>query len=76
MSTEKVGLSKGEQFKKDFGMSRTMHRNMKKSGVASIEEYRTLRKERRKKAKIADNAKRDKIKATKKVKASTSIKKK
>ncbi len=45
--------SKGAEFKKTFGHSKTMKRNMRKAGIVTIglpgcvKEYRALRKERR-----------------------------
>lgn len=40
--------SKGQIFKEKHGYSKTMKRNMKKAGVTSIEDYRKIRKERKK----------------------------
>lgn len=41
-------LTKGTKFKQQFGFSKTMKRNMKKRGVATVEEYRRLRAQDRK----------------------------
>lgn len=76
MSTETVVLSKGDKFFKEHGYSRTMQKNINKSGVFGVDEYRKLRKDRKKKAKLAASAKKDRIKAAKKVKTSNQIKKK
>jgi len=71
MSTENTVVSKptkGQTFKKNFGYSKTMLRNMRKNGLATVEEYRALRKERRKIKMKAIRAHQDKIRAGKKEK--------
>ena len=76
MNTEEtVVLTKGELFKKKHGYSRTMAKNMKKHDTFGVDEYRKLRKEKRKQHKKVLAAKKDKVLAGKKVKASTLKKK-
>jgi len=77
MNTETVVLkTKGEIFKEKHGYSRTMAKNMAKHETFGVEAYRSLRKRKRKEAKLAAVAKRDKIRAAKKAKVSNTIKKK
>lgn len=59
MSTEETVVpilpkkTKGQIFKEKHGYSLTMKRNMKKYGVTTVEEYRVIRKENKKKRKKA-----------------------
>lgn len=64
-------LTKGEIFKKENGMSRTMAQNIKNNNVGGVEEYRLLRKEKRKKQQSVIKAKKDKVRAGRKVKVTT-----
>ncbi len=76
MNTEEVVSkpSKGELFKKKHGYSKTMRKNMKKHDLDphvysdSLNEYRGIRKKRRKERKLTMKAKKDKIRAGRKVK--------
>jgi hypothetical protein len=69
----KQGSSKGKLFKEKFGYSKTMKRLLKKHGVSSVEEYKGIRKARKKVEAKGRRDHRDKIRAGKKSK--TSLKK-
>lgn len=79
MSTEtpvKNKKSKGQKFKEQFGISLTMHKNMKKQGLDSAIEgdlllFRKNRNKWKNEQRKAQRAKADKAKAGKKVKVST-----
>lgn len=68
--------TKGERCIEKNGYTLTMKKNIKKSGVSSVEEYRVVRKERKKQQAKLKKAKRDRVRANKRAKDEKKIKKK
>lgn len=60
--------TRGELFIEKNGYTLTMKKNIKKSGVSSVEEYRVIRKERKKQQAKLRKARKDKIRANKRAK--------
>lgn len=60
MNAENKTLTVGEEFKKQFGYSRTMKRLMDKHNCKTPEEYKAIRKERQKEVRKDQKRKRDK----------------
>lgn len=68
--------SNGAIFKEKNGYSKSMKRSMQKHGSNSLEEYRGICKERRKKQRTIEKSKRATAQANKKSKDSKTLKKK
>lgn len=60
--------TKGEICLEKNGYTLTMKKNIKKSGVSSVEEYRVVRKERKKNQAKLRKAKKDRVRANKRAK--------